>query len=304
MTIQQDRINLNSEKYNTKSFEYPSDLATDGNGKVVVFHIYTPVESELVGMKESGLVADAPVIEREGNSIQSTAAISNKYRYSDTSIALHMPDNISASYGTDWQTTALGGAAGFANTASSLDDINKSMVGTAMKEGLHSAVTGVLQQLSPLNTQDTANKLRSQVKNPYMEVLFNGGVNRTFSFNFKFTPRSLKEAQAVKDIIYQFKLHQSPEYKYSNQGLQSYLLYPSQFDIIFIQENGDTNDWIHKISTCVVTNMTVDYTAEGGGFRTFDGGDDPNNDAPVQTNLILEFTELEILTKDRIIEGY
>ena len=52
----------------------------------------------------------------------------------------------------------------------------------------------------------------------------------------------------------------------------------------------------NKISTCVLTNCTVDYTP--GAVRSFADG------APTQITMGLTFKETETLTKDKINEGF
>src|SRR5210317_99818 len=65
--------------------------------------------------------------------------------------------------------------------------------------------------------------------------------------------------------------------------------------------NGQINNYLNKISRCVLTGTSVSYGE--GGFTTFRQFD-PQGAAPVNITMTLSFTETEILTKDRIIEGY
>jgi hypothetical protein len=58
----------------------------------------------------------------------------------------------------------------------------------------------------------------------------------------------------------------------------------------------DENDYYNRISTCVLENVAVDYTP--GGVRSFADG------APTQITMGLTFKETELLTKDRIDEGF
>jgi hypothetical protein len=64
--------------------------------------------------------------------------------------------------------------------------------------------------------------------------------------------------------------------------------------------NGSENQYLQKISTCVLENCTVSYG--GDRYRTFT----PNDEGapPVETNITLEFGELELITKERVYEGY
>ena len=79
----------------------------------------------------------------------------------------------------------------------------------------------------------------------------------------------------------------------SDGGL--FYIYPSTFDIAYYFK-GKENTNLHKISTCVLERMAVDYG--GQGFNSFEDG------VPTEINMRLEFRELEIMTKKRISEGY
>ena len=61
-------------------------------------------------------------------------------------------------------------------------------------------------------------------------------------------------------------------------------------------ENSRENTFYNKIATCVLTKCTVDYTPTG--VKSFDSG------APVTTTMALEFMETEMLTKEKIQDGF
>ena len=120
---------------------------------------------------------------------------------------------------------------------------------------------------------------------------------RTFTYNFTFAPRNEEETADVQAIIQLFRFHMAPEL----QGAQSrFLTLPSEFDIhyMYIAKDGTNseNDYYNKISTCVLTNVSTNYTPNG--VRSFSDG------APTQITMSLTFKETTTLTKDRINEGY
>lgn len=127
--------------------------------------------------------------------------------------------------------------------------------------------------------------------NPFREVFFKSIDFRSFSFNYTFLPKSEAEVYNVKRIIDLFKFHMHPEL--SKDGL--FYVYPSEFEMVYYFR-GKRNNFIHKISTCVLKNMDVKYGGEY--FATFVNG------APAEIKLRLEFQELELLTKERIAKGY
>ena len=63
---------------------------------------------------------------------------------------------------------------------------------------------------------------------------------------------------------------------------------------------GDENQYLNKISTCVLENLNVKYG--GTQFQAFKGN---NEGAPlVETEISLQFKEMETITRERIFEGF
>ena len=56
------------------------------------------------------------------------------------------------------------------------------------------------------------------------------------------------------------------------------------------------NSFYSKIATCVLSDCVVDYTPDG--VKSFGDG------APTQINMSLSFKETEMLTKDKIAQGF
>ena len=125
------------------------------------------------------------------------------------------------------------------------------------------------------------------------ENLFKAIDFRTFSFEYNFFPRNPAEAQNIRNIIKMFKLHMHPEYKDSNGFL---FIYPSEFDI-FYYNNGKENLNLHRHTSCVLTEMNVNYTPNSS-FTSFENG------MPTQINVSLTFKELSILTKKEMEDGF
>ena len=130
-----------------------------------------------------------------------------------------------------------------------------------------------------------------------MELAFKNVNRRNFTYNFKMIPKNEKEAEEIRKIIYAFKFNMLPEMSRGRKGVT--MNFPNTFDIEykFLQRD---NDYLHRVSTCVLENMTVTYG--GDRFRTFA----PKGDgAPVvETTINLAFKELELITRERIEEGF
>lgn len=278
--------------YLKTSLKYPLDVEEEGTQHLILFNINVVSGSAFGYRESSNIQSQGPVIQRPGsNSIRSRVQLERNTKRIDTSIALHLPNNLTFSYNTTWNNEELGAAAKGKDLINNYDEITMNQLFTALGTGLTNTGTSVLQQLSPINARDFVDFSRGSIKNPYKEILFSGAENRTFSWQFKFTPRNAEETKNVKDICKQFKLHQAPEI--TQKRGRAYFLYPSEFDISFIKKDGTTNQWINKISTCALTSCEIQFGDEGG-YQVH------NDDSPVEIMLTLNFMEMEILTKNRI----
>jgi hypothetical protein len=73
-----------------------------------------------------------------------------------------------------------------------------------------------------------------------------------------------------------------------------FFIYPSEFEIRYFFKN-DENHYFHKIGTCALTDMQVDYGGEQ--FSSFEDG------APTEIGLSLTFRELEQVTTQGVQYG-
>ena len=226
------------------------------------------------------------------------------------SVAIYLPPNVqdttTASY-TGAATGIVGAAAAgafgviesmgkkdYEAAASGLVDAAKAIVG----EGAIKAATEITEAISGAEgTRGLINKAFGQADNPYMEVLFDAMQLRTFTYNFTFSPKNREETEDVQKIIQLFRFHMSPELK---GAANRFLTLPSEFDIHYMYQAQDgqasENDYYNKIATCVCTGCDVNYTPDG--VKSFEGG------APTKITMTLNFQETELLTKERINEGY
>ncbi len=216
----------------------------------------------------------------------------------DTAIMLAVNERPSVRYGVEYSGQEMGSLAGFlAGGTSAIDSGYLDMAG----EGAAAALLNVAQipagiagalGATKLDVKAMASIGTGTTPNPFREQIFQNVDTRTFNFDYKFLPRSYDEVQNVYRIINEFKFHMHPEL--SAQGL--FYIYPSEFNIVYYYQ-GAENKYIHKISTCVLENMSVDY----GGSQQFGSFADG---APNEINMRLSFRELEVLTKERIQKGY
>ena len=195
-----------------------------------------------------------------------------------TAIALHMPTSLAIRYAVSYEEVDTSTMAGI-NELTSLHLGNAFEGGSAY--GLKKAPeSGALQKLS------------KTAPNPMKEQVFRSVDFRTFQFNYRFAPRNEKEASNVLNIIDQFKFHMHPEFKDQTGFLY---IFPSEFDVVYY--SGDqVNDKVHKHTSCVLTEVSLNYTPNGV-FNTFSNG------MPTQIDMTLTFKELASLDKAKIKEG-
>lgn len=215
-------------------------------------------------------------------------------RISDA-IALQVDERPSVRYSVDYANkelgTIAGGLAEFLANGSAVDSTASGLgaeAGAALLTNLANFPSLFGSGATIKNMKELSAKA---ITNPFREVFFEAVDFRTFNFKYRFFPTSSKESYNAKNIIDRFKFHMHPEL--SDNGL--FLIYPSEFEIVYYFRNKE-NTYFHKISSCVLTDMQVDYGGEN--FSSFADG------APTEINLNLTFRELESLTKERIKAGY
>ena len=231
------------------------------------------------------------------------------------SIAIYLPPNVQNNYTTSYNAMPTGllgfmaaSGIGFA-TAMANNDFRKAAENAfglgvgAFEEMFKNAAASVVETFTQAEGgYELFNKVFGRAANPYLEVMFQGPELRSFNYSFTFAPTSRKEQEEVRDIIKLFRFHQAPEAR-SNASL--FLGLPSTFDIMYMYQPDHTeggrveaheNQFYHKIATCVLNSVNVDYTP--GKVASHQEG------APVLIKMDLSFMETEILTKRHILAGF
>jgi len=235
-------------------------------------------------------------------------------RTKDT-IALYMPNGMKADYAVSYKNSELGMAgvlapdlAGVSNMDQLVSTLKASGTGAAIRDTIADALavgatTKVAGFLSGADVEGAARKILGKAINPALEAIFTGVDLRNFDFNFRFTPRNESEFRTVDAIIKLFKFHMMPE-RVPGQNIGRHLIFPSEFDLQFMF-GGVENAWLPFASSCVLKNMNVSY-GPGGESQFLQPIDVPGGKAPPpsEINMSLSFTETEIMTKEKIAEGF
>jgi hypothetical protein len=201
--------------------------------------------------------------------------LSNRTKTSTKSISLYMPDTLNFTYAASYGQTDL------LTAASSVPGLIGRTV-SAVTQALNNPVARLLLKGS------------GYALNPNQQVLFDGIDFRTYQLAFTFTPYSKQEAETVAAIIKMFKSHAAPRLV-EGEGAGMFFVPPATFTPTF-RFNGRVNKNISQVTESVITNINVDYAPQGFSAHT-DG-------APVQTTLTIEFRELELITKQKVEQGY
>jgi len=228
------------------------------------------------------------------------------------SVAIYLPavakDDLSAEYsGVSTGLAGLAAAGGIdfvkAMERNDFEGASRELISgakTIVGESLKTAAAEIVDMIPGVEgSLDLFNKAFGQAENPYMEVIFKNLSLREFEYSFQFAPRSEDETHDVQAIIKLFRFHMAPELKGNNHR---YLTLPSTFDIHYMyQDSPDSNQpqensFYSKIATCVLETVSVDYSP--GGVHSFADG------APTQISMTLNFKETELLTKQKINDGF
>jgi hypothetical protein len=214
-----------------------------------------------------------------------------------------MPDTLAfgQTQGYDALSTTGLGAAVITSAASVLDQIKTTGVTPELLKNVTPFIANAIQGNNLLRAAFAT--ATGQVVNPMLEMLYTSPELRSFKFDFMFYPRSQQESKEVLEIINQLTFHQAPELDLDSQSF--FLLPPSEFDIKFYC-NGVENPNIPKISTCVLTNIDVDYAPNGWAAYEMDKENTPTyggTGMPVGIRMSLDFRETEIVTKNLLTAG-
>lgn len=306
----------NSDTYNFNSRFYPRNLGSEARGHYINFYINAASKSQYTN--DYTVVKDAQSVAQANQSKagyvdipigDAKLSLKRKTKRITDAISLYMPDTMNVQYGSNWESTSLTDAGGKAlMAAQGVSSIYNSMTDGRAKSSFKNLASNPVIGEAAGSLAEKSDWFGSGIKdfamfaggtaiNPQLEVLFKGIDMRTFQFDFLFAPFSQAEADNVKEIIYTFKYHAAPELLTvaNGGGHGRYFVPPSEFDIDFLF-NGQINTKVHRLTTSVLTNINVDY-APNGWVTLSDG-------TPVSTRMTLQFQEVEIMTKERIKEGF
>lgn len=286
-----------------------SDSVLANVGKSVADAIKERLPDSLSSMAEGAFGSAVDTINSTAIGKSALESVSGQFNKTtkriNRAIILPIPANLGVDYGINWESESLGVAAGLLDNSSKLqmqDQFSEAgkLVGTILgragvRAGAAIVNNPIMQRIAGekvLDAKAVTEKLTRSAMNPRKEQLFKNVGFRKFNFQWTLVPKNQKEAETILNIIKEFKFHMHPEL--TPGGF--FYVYPSEFDMKFYFA-GVENTALSKISTCVLTDLKVNYTPNSE-FVTYKDG------MPDSIQLTLAFTELELLTKERIEKGY
>ena len=310
--------------------QYPLDLTTTDLGHYILFYTLKNkfTQGGRGGSSDLNMAAKVGLVNYDGNSDFAQPSLKDLRQggtpevklensvLSDlpthstvtSAIALYMPPNVKVSYKNNYEAEAtelsgdvakaIGGIKTATGLSGQIDAVSKGVTAGLGQYGKN-IIGEAISLVGAGDPVKLASKALGVAVNPQQEQFYVGPDFRQFSYSFDFWPRSQAELEAANNIILLFKYHSHPDLELSNSGGRMFFV-PSEFEIHYLHL-GKQNEYLNKISKCVCTSVDVDYGPEGE-FKTFVA--DGRGAAPVHYKLTLGFTELELMTKDKIYKGY
>jgi hypothetical protein len=211
-------------------------------------------------------------------------------------ITLPIPAGINDRNNADWQNDALDPLTqGFADASMSFI-LGGTQSATSSVQSSTNAIGADTKSIEAFVAAKAAEKATGSnnllarqfgaIINPNLELLFNGPQLRDFTFNFRFTPRTPKEAKNVRTIIRYFKQAMAPKRTASVLLLKT----PHTFGIQYLSSN-EEHPYLNKFKECALTNCAVNYTPDGT-YMTY------TDSSMTAYELSLTFQELEPIFDD------
>tara|TARA_B100000287_G_scaffold139707_1_gene131639 strand:- start:1212 stop:2369 length:1158 start_codon:yes stop_codon:yes gene_type:complete len=297
-----DVIMHNSSKFKATNFS-KNKIASNSNNLVGEYG-YSSQQGDTVNKIKASKFAEARKVNPKSGLNEKTPT----HSFISDSIILYTPAaSLKFGYGATYDTPATGiagligqGIGDFRDTKGFVEKLKNmgSVGGDAVKQIGRKALFGAASLIPGFEGAEAAfDKALGQAVNPQMEVVFQSVPFREFAFPFEFAPKNPAENDNVHKIINMFKFHMMPEYQGTTKG---YFNTPSEFQITYMYRE-NINTYIPRVSRCVLKDMQVDYAPEGviSSFIP-----DQQGAAPTLATVNLTFQETEIMTKERIADGF
>tara|TARA_Y200000002_G_C22660499_1_gene655527 strand:+ start:44 stop:1120 length:1077 start_codon:yes stop_codon:yes gene_type:complete len=301
-----------------ETIAYPEDLGSADQGHYIVFNINEQANAKVkfsqgtkVRGHPMGYQSSPPTGDKTWNSKTSVSVPTAATKRLASSIVMYMPATVGVTQAAQYGEVEMGvfatAAANLYKQGKDKGVFNKEFLNTALDEGGTAFADKTEMSLRKAadmiaSGADAAITLASgKVTNNRLEMVFQGTSRRSFSYSFKMMPKSEAEATNVDRIARMFRFYMAPSFD-GDIGSSRTMIVPATFDISYYYAEGKENHFLNKISTCVLESANVTY----GGDRVqfFRPHSDGRGAPPVETNIELQFKELELITREKLALGY
>jgi len=270
---------------------YPSDIGSERSRYYIMFFANAQDRSTQASI-EFGSTAysttpSGPLVETNNASVQRAAT-----RRAVATIALYMPNAVEVTHKSNYGEAEIGLAVASALGAlkGSADGFDYETLLETAKAEANSLGASILEGVGVTGAKAAMEITQGKVTNNRTEMKFESIDRRSFSFTFKMLPKDAAEAKSIEEIVTLFRYHSMPEFEGSN-SLGRTMIIPSTFNIQYMGTSA-----IHYIGECALESVNVKYGGERPQF--FRDGQ------PVETELTLQFKELDLITKEEVARGF
>ena len=287
---------------------YPEDLTDYDQGHFVQFFINEQANANI--SFSGGSPSAVKTTSYGGGGGTSTLSVKRApTKRVASSIAMYMPAQVSLSQDAKYGEVEIGAATAAAIAAyKGYTDVEGGGVGASLGAfGDAASEAGAEALKTALDTAAGGAKAsmdisRGKVTNNRMEMVFEGVTRRSFSFSFKMMPKSENEARNVDRIVNTFRFYMAPSFDGAADTSRTFIV-PATFDIEY-HFRGGQNAFLNRIATSVLESCNVTYGGERVQFFRPTTGVNGRGAPPVETNIELTFKELEVITREKIVEGF
>lgn len=296
---------------------YPEDLGSNSQGHYIIFNINETENAQVAFSQHGGVVKydgslrglePGGVRGSNGKPLESTVSVPKKgTKRLKSSIAMYMPATLNVNQSSRYGEVEMGAmTTGVANVAAGISGgagVGKTVgnIVNEVKTQGSDFVEGAVKTAANTVSQGAKGAMElasGVVMNNRLETIFEGIDKRNFSYSFKMMPKSEAEAENVDQIVRMFRFYMSPSFE---GGLQSrHMIVPATFDITYMTNNGRVNEYLNRVSTCVLKSANVTY----GGERVQFFRPNEKGAPPVETNIELQFQEIDLITREKLALGF
>jgi hypothetical protein len=206
-----------------------------------------------------------------------------------------MPNQISVSQKANYGEAEIGllvaaGLGSYKGMVGGESNINMGVLGSTLAKEAKNKGAAVLEGAGATGAKAAKAIMSGETTNNRTEMKFEGIDRRSFQFTFRLIPRSSAEAKHIQHIVQTFREHSMPSFT-TGDSLGRTLKAPSTFDIQY-----HPSEHLHAIGTSVLEAVDVKF---GGDRPQFFGDGQPS-----ETELTMTFKELDIVTREKVAQGF